>query len=149
MIRVSELKLPIEGNQKALEKKLAKALRVPVEEIKAYRIFKRSLDARKKDNIHYAYVVDVEVKNEKKILEKSKDKMNKQEKTIAILLGLCLAGWLWYSVTEQKKAAEAAREAMNSGFAHEYQPIAENVKVYDELYKDYLAFGQFVESQVK
>ena len=74
MIRVSELKLPIEGNQKALEKKLAKALRVPVEEIKAYRIFKRSLDARKKDNIHYAYVVDVEVKNEKKILEKNKDK---------------------------------------------------------------------------
>ena len=74
MIRVSELKLPIEGNQKALEKKLAKALRIPVEEIKAYRIFKRSLDARKKDNIHYVYVVDVEVKNEKKILEKNKDK---------------------------------------------------------------------------
>ncbi len=44
---------------------------------------------------------------------------------------------------------EAARDAMNSGFAHEYQPIAENVKVYDELYKDYLAFGGFVESQVK
>lgn len=74
MIRVSELKLPIEGNQKALEKKLAKALRVPVEEIKGYRIFKRSLDARKKDNIHYAYVVDVEVKNEKKVLEKNRDK---------------------------------------------------------------------------
>ena len=35
MIRVSELKLPIEGNQKTLEKKLAKALRVPVEDIKA------------------------------------------------------------------------------------------------------------------
>lgn len=74
MIRVSELKLPIEGNQKTLEKKLAKALRVPVEEIKGYRIFKRSLDARKKDNIHYAYVVDVEVRNEKKILEKNRDK---------------------------------------------------------------------------
>ena len=38
--------------------------------------------------------------------------MNKQEKIIAMLLGLCLAGWLWHSVTEQKKAAEAAREAM-------------------------------------
>lgn len=37
MIRVSELKLPVTGNQRALEKKLAKALRVPVEEIKAYR----------------------------------------------------------------------------------------------------------------
>jgi YidC/Oxa1 family membrane protein insertase len=37
--------------------------------------------------------------------------MNKQEKTIAVLLGLCLAGWLWYSVNEQKQAADAAREA--------------------------------------
>ena len=44
---------------------------------------------------------------------------------------------------------EAARDAMNSGFAHEYQPIAENVKVYDELYQNYLALGGFVESQVK
>ena len=52
MIRVSELKLPVTGNQKALEKKLAKALRVPVEEIKAYRIFKRSLDARKKPALY-------------------------------------------------------------------------------------------------
>lgn len=74
MIRVSEVKLPIGANQKALEKKLAKALRVPVEEILAYRIFKRSLDARKKDNIHSVYVVDVEVKNEKRLLEKNKDK---------------------------------------------------------------------------
>ena len=37
--------------------------------------------------------------------------MNKQEKLIAILLGLCLAGWLWNSVNEQKKAVEAARNA--------------------------------------
>ena len=33
--------------------------------------------------------------------------MNKQERIIAVLLGLCLAGWLYYSVTEQKKAADA------------------------------------------
>lgn len=37
--------------------------------------------------------------------------MNKWDKIIALALGLCLAGWLWHSVTEQKKAAEAAREA--------------------------------------
>ena len=34
--------------------------------------------------------------------------MNTQEKIIALLLGLALAGWLWYSVSEQKKSAEAA-----------------------------------------
>ena len=49
MIRVSGLKMPVTGDRGALERKLAKALRVPAEEIKAYRIFKRSLDARKKD----------------------------------------------------------------------------------------------------
>jgi hypothetical protein len=38
------------------------------------------------------------------------------------------------------------RDAMNSGFAFEYQPIPENVKVYDELYKDYISFGEFIES---
>ena len=32
--------------------------------------------------------------------------MNKQEKLMAMLLGLCLVGWLWYSFNEQKKAAE-------------------------------------------
>ena len=50
--------------------------------------------------------------------------MNKQEKTIAILLGLCLAGWLWYSVTEQKKAAEAAREAIASQSAMQQSQAA-------------------------
>ncbi|MGN0845753.1 MAG: YidC/Oxa1 family insertase periplasmic-domain containing protein [Kiritimatiellia bacterium] len=34
--------------------------------------------------------------------------MNKQEKLIAVLLGLALGGWLWYSVGERQKAAEAA-----------------------------------------
>ena len=33
--------------------------------------------------------------------------MNKQEKIIAALLGLALVGWLWYSTSEQKKAASA------------------------------------------
>jgi len=37
--------------------------------------------------------------------------MNKQEKLIAILLGLALVGWLWHTMADQKKRAEAAREA--------------------------------------
>ena len=45
-------------------------------------------------------------------------------------------------------SVEAARDAMNSGFAHEYQPIAENVAIYEELYKDYVAFGEYVESHI-
>lgn len=72
MIRVSELKVPLNGTKEELEKRLAKALRLPKEEILSYRIFKRSLDARKKENIHYVYVVDAKLKNEKKYKPSSK-----------------------------------------------------------------------------
>ena len=36
--------------------------------------------------------------------------MNKTEKLIAVLLGLATAGWMWYSISSQKKAAEAAAQ---------------------------------------
>lgn len=74
MIRVSELKIPLGADQKALEKKLARVLNVPADQIQSYRIFKRSLDARKKENIHYVYVVDVAVNNENRILKGAKGK---------------------------------------------------------------------------
>jgi len=45
-------------------------------------------------------------------------------------------------------SVEAARDAMNSGFAHEYHPAPENVEIYERLYQDYLALGQFVESRI-
>lgn len=37
--------------------------------------------------------------------------MNKQEKLIAILIGLGLAGWLWYSVGQQKKSVQQQVQA--------------------------------------
>lgn len=38
-----------------------------------------------------------------------------------------------------------AQEVMGSKFEKEYQPISENVKVYEELYKKYLEVGNFIE----
>lgn len=74
MIRITDLKLPVHGTEEQLKKKAARALGVPMEVISQMRIFRRSLDARKKDQIHYVYVVDVSVKEEKKILSKAKGK---------------------------------------------------------------------------
>ncbi len=37
--------------------------------------------------------------------------MNKSDKLISIVLALALAGWLWHSISDAKKQAEAAREA--------------------------------------
>lgn len=71
MIRVSELKLPLGGTMEQLKKKAARAMGVAPKEIRELRIFRRSLDARKKDDIHYAYVVDVDVEDEGRALRRA------------------------------------------------------------------------------
>ncbi len=43
----------------------------------------------------------------------------------------------------------SAKIAMGSGFDNEYQPIPENVTKYNLLYKKYVEFGEFVESQTE
>lgn len=73
MIRITELKIPLDANEGKLLKKASRALGVPVEEIQEVKLYRRSLDARKKDNIHYVCAVDVKVNNEKKILARAKD----------------------------------------------------------------------------
>lgn len=74
MIRVSEIKLSLGKPESLLPKKAAKLLGIPEQEIQQWQIFKKSLDARKKDNIHYVYVIDVVVAEEAKILQKAKSK---------------------------------------------------------------------------
>lgn len=43
---------------------------------------------------------------------------------------------------------EDAQKAMNSGFAHEYYPNAENAEKYREIYEKYLKIGQFTEKEL-
>ena len=43
---------------------------------------------------------------------------------------------------------EDAIEAMNSGFAKEYQPNAENAKEYAAIYEKYVKTGQFTEKEL-
>lgn len=42
---------------------------------------------------------------------------------------------------------QSAIKAMGSGFDKVYNPIEENVEVYDRLYREYLGFGEFVEKK--
>ena len=56
MIRIADLKLPLGREESLLKKRAAKQLHIPVEQITSWRIFKKSLDARKKDRIHYVCV---------------------------------------------------------------------------------------------
>lgn len=78
MIRVAQLKLNYRHTEDDLKTKLAKELRINVQEIESYKIVRRSIDARQlKSNqgqILFIYTVDVLVKNEKKCLAKNKNK---------------------------------------------------------------------------
>jgi len=73
MIKINQLKLSIEHSKESLEDKIAKTLKIPKEQILHYDIAKRSIDARKKNAILYIYSIEVEVANEKKIVDRCKN----------------------------------------------------------------------------
>lgn len=77
MLRISQLKLPVTHTQEQLEKKLLKMLRMSRKDLGQYYIRKRSLDARKKPELYYVYSIDVEIKNEERVLKSMKGKAQK------------------------------------------------------------------------
>lgn len=74
MIRINELKIPLDGTEQDLLRSAAKALKISENKILSLSIFKKSLDSRKKDNLFFVYSVDVTVNDEEKVLAKSKCK---------------------------------------------------------------------------
>lgn len=69
MIRISQIKLPVDHDEQALLQAAARELKILSEKIEHLTIQKKSIDARKKP-ISYAYTVDVKVKGEEKLLKK-------------------------------------------------------------------------------
>lgn len=82
MIRITQLKLPVEHKKQELYEKTAKLLRVAPSEIKQLKIVKQSVDARKKEQILFIYTVDVEVAKEQQILKKVKNNQVSQVKEV-------------------------------------------------------------------
>ena len=71
MLRINELRLPIDHSPEALLTEIAKRLKLPESRIKRYEVFKRSYDARKKSQqLMLIYSVDVEVENPKAVMAK-------------------------------------------------------------------------------
>ena len=70
MIRISQLKLPVGHTTEALEKKICQQLKIKKEELSSWQIVRRSLDARKKPDLKFVYVIDVDTPKERKILHR-------------------------------------------------------------------------------
>lgn len=71
MIRINNIRLPLDYTDSTIRRKISKQLRIDENAIKSCNIFRRSVDARKKDNICFLTSVDAELNiNEDKILKK-------------------------------------------------------------------------------
>jgi len=61
MLRITEIKLPLDHPPEQIKAAILKKLQIAPEMLLSYSVFKRSYDARKRDDIVLVYIVDVEV----------------------------------------------------------------------------------------
>ena len=70
MIRITELRLPIDHAPEALEAAILKRLQLTPKDLISFDIFKRSYDARKNVALAFIYTIDASVKNEEALLKR-------------------------------------------------------------------------------
>ena len=68
MLRLTEIKLPLDHSEDAIKTAIIKKLQIAPEDLISYSIFKRSYDARKKTDILLVYILDVETTQEKQLI---------------------------------------------------------------------------------
>ena len=84
MIRINQIKIIHDENKSydydtindVLKAKVAKILRVSVDDMESFEIIRHSIDARKKPEIYHIYIVDVSLKNnsEEGVVKKCRNK---------------------------------------------------------------------------
>lgn len=81
MIRLSNIKIQVdkvpdlEKERQALEEYILNKLKIKEGELIDFTIFKKSIDARKKDKVYFVYTIDIEVHNEQYYLKKHSPKV--------------------------------------------------------------------------
>lgn len=73
MLRLTELRLPLNHPQDELKIALLKRLGISSSELISYRVFRRGYDARKSSAILLVYTLDVEARNESALLQRFQD----------------------------------------------------------------------------
>src|SRR6185295_1471630 len=70
MLRIHELKLPLDHDEPALRQAILKRLSIPDQALVSFTVFKRAYDARKTSAIQLIYTIDVVVKDEAGVLKR-------------------------------------------------------------------------------
>lgn len=66
MLRLENIKIREELNNEEALKRACKKNHIELKDVLSFYVFKKSIDARNKEDIFYNYTIDVEVKDEKK-----------------------------------------------------------------------------------
>lgn len=69
MLRLTEIKLPLDHDQAALEQAILDKLKISKAQLLSFTVFKRAYDARNKRDIQLIYTFDVEVSQQDKLLQ--------------------------------------------------------------------------------
>lgn len=76
MIRITNVKLPLDHNDLELEQAILSALNISKNQLIDFTVFRRGFDARSKHKITLLYTIDVATDNDAAVLEKNKDNQN-------------------------------------------------------------------------
>ena len=70
MLRLTEIKLPLNHDENAINAAILQKLEIKPEQLHSVAVFKRGFDARKKTDIQLIYTLDIDVDNEAALLKK-------------------------------------------------------------------------------
>ena len=70
MLRLAELKLPLDHTEEDLTQAVLRRLKIPPDQLLEQRLVKRSIDARRRDRIQLIYSVDVLVRHEQALMKR-------------------------------------------------------------------------------
>lgn len=76
MLRLTEIKLPLDHPAEALRAAICQRLGIAEDELSSHAVFRRSVDARKKAAIALIYTVDVEIRHETQVLARLRGERN-------------------------------------------------------------------------
>ena len=74
MLRIQNIALPLDGGEAQLKKKAARILGIKPDAITSLTLARQSIDARKKNDVHYVCTIDVAVADEEKVMARCRDK---------------------------------------------------------------------------
>lgn len=74
MLRIHDINLPLDYTEEDVKQKAARFLKVQPEDIRSLSVFRRSVDSRKKQDVHFVLTVDVDVAGDEARIRKRCDK---------------------------------------------------------------------------